>query len=78
MKYTSYTKEDLMLYNDLCKAVNKINKEAFHYMVIQAIEQETFYPSNILSGCFLWYETPQGEEFWQNIQDQLDIGGYYD
>ena len=78
MKYKDHTKEGLMLYNDLCKAVNKIDKEAFKYMVIEAIKQETFVPNNILSACFFWDDTPQGRDYWDNIETILENEGYYD
>lgn len=59
-------------YEDLCKRVEAIDKKAAEYMRGDARKMRSFYENKDISVCFLWRHTPQGWQYWNNIDDILN------
>ena len=63
---------DKSSYEALMAKVAKIDKGAARYMRKHAPNKlKSFTYDGYLSGCFYWAETPQGHDFWENINDKL-------
>lgn len=61
-------------YKALTDRVAKINKGAARYMRKHAPSKlKSFSYSGYLNGCFYWAETPQGHDFWEDINDKLCV-----
>lgn len=58
-------------YFNLCQRVKVIDPEAETYLRVKAIKLLDFVYCGILSGAFGWSTTPQGADFWRNIDLQL-------
>lgn len=54
-------------YIELTAMVSKINKGAARYMRKHAPNLKCFSYTDELNGCFVWYDTPQGHNFWEEI-----------
>lgn len=63
---------------DLIEAVRAIDRAAAAYLEGDAKRLPTFYPSVDLDGCFGWKSSPQGEQYWRDIEETLRKRGYYD
>lgn len=63
-------------FKELCNAVEKIDKDAAEYLRGDAKNLRFFRESNRLNCCFGWLESPQGFDYWDNINKQ--IGGRTD
>ena len=59
-------------YEELCKRVESIDKKAAEYMRGDARKLDDFYESGDISECFTWCDTPQGGQYWNNIDEILD------
>jgi len=58
-------------YKTLTAKVAKINEGAARYMRKGAKELKSFSYDDKLDGCFVWDDTPQGHDFWEDIYDKL-------
>jgi len=56
----------------LANKVSQINISAGHYLRTKAPELDRFVPTPDLGQCFLWSDTPQGHDYWSNINDILE------
>lgn len=63
-------------YKQLCKRIALINRGAARYMRTKAIKLDGFAYTKILSGCFVFGNTPQGKDYWFNISNILGDGKY--
>ena len=62
-------------YEALTDRVAKIDKGAARYMRKHAPHDlNCFCYYGELNGCFVWCDTPQGHDFWENIYDKLNGG----
>jgi hypothetical protein len=68
--YNENVKKD-SLYNDLADRVRKVDADAADYLLEEAIKLPCFCYSDILISCFNWSKTPQGHEYWFNINEEL-------
>jgi len=60
-------------YLELVKKVSKINKGAARYMRKRAPKEvSSFAYYGELNGCFIWCDTPQGHDFWEDIWRRLE------
>ena len=59
-------------YEALTARVSKIDKSAARYMRKHAPQElKGFSYYGELNGCFVWFETPQGHDYWENIYYKL-------
>jgi hypothetical protein len=63
-------------YNDLVGEVQKIDPNAAVYMLTEAKKLDDFDYTDRLVTAFTWADTPQGWEYWDDIDTQLDYIGY--
>lgn len=62
-------------YEALTAKVFKIDKSAARYMREQAPKElRDFVYCGELNSSFIWGDTPQGHNFWENIYDKLQEG----
>ena len=61
-------------YEALTDRVAKIDKGAARYMRTQAPALKDFVYDSDLICCFVWGDTPQGHDFWEDINDKLNEG----
>lgn len=62
-------------YKELTAKVSKIDKSAAKYMREQAPKElRDFVYCGELNSSFIWGDTPQGHDFWENIYDKLNEG----
>lgn len=61
-----------MSYENLCKRVEKIDPKAAEYMRGEAKGLKSFRGSSDLALCFIWHYTPQGNNYWSNIEKKLN------
>lgn len=60
-------------YEALTDRVAKIDKGAARYMRKHAPSTlRSFTYNGYLAGCFVWSDTPQGHDFWEDINDKLN------
>ena len=63
---------DKSYYEALMAKVAKIDKGAARYMRKHAPNLKDFVYDRELVCCFVWDDTPQGHDFWENIYDKLN------
>lgn len=59
-------------YGELVAKVYEVDPKAAEYMVTKAPKLSTFIPARRLSGCFHFFDTPQGHNFWWGIHEEVD------
>jgi hypothetical protein len=59
---------------ELIEAVRALDSKAADYIENEAKELTSYADSdtNTLASIFAWRDTPQGEEFWININNKID------
>jgi hypothetical protein len=67
----SNIEQDKRDYAELCNKVEKIDEAAAHYMRTQAPNLSWFAYDGVLLRCFVFSETPQGEDYWHRIVEEL-------
>ena len=60
-----------LAYERLIQRVMAIDKDAAKYLIHEAPKLEGFIHEEKLYSCFLWFDTPQGSDYWKNIADKL-------
>lgn len=58
-------------YEVLIDKVAKIDKDASDYLRKAPYELKCFRYHGKLNSCFVWYDTPQGHDYWENIYKKL-------
>jgi hypothetical protein len=51
----------------LLEEVDKIDLSAGRYLRTKARELSSFEEFGRVTGCFLWRDSPQGKDYWSNI-----------
>jgi hypothetical protein len=59
-------------YLELVLKVADIDPVAADYMMGSAMSLRSFNPRPTLIQCFIWSSTPQGLEFWNNLDQRLN------
>jgi len=65
-------------YFELCDRVEEIDPEASRFLrelaprMTKEQHDNAFSYCNSLTGCFAWSKTPQGHEYWMNINRKLE------
>lgn len=67
--------EDLKIYKTLCKVMSPTQAKC-ELMKLQSYGACDFRDSEDLSESFIWTESPQGEEFWEDFYIELVDSGY--
>lgn len=62
--------------NELINEVKKINRQAAIFLkrqipLIMQRQNKCIYLDDKLANCFIWSDTPQGFNYWNNIIDKL-------
>lgn len=70
-KGTNYRLSSLRGYIRLIHEVERVDPEAGKYLRKEAWEREDFSPVAFLSGCFVWRKTPQGHEYWRDLEKHV-------
>ena len=60
-------KESYLDYRKMCDVVKGIDKDAFRYLLEDAPSLSSFNLNGHLSGCFSFFQTPQGSDYWWEI-----------
>jgi hypothetical protein len=60
------------VYLDLVDKVSAIDKDAAYYLRNGARNLRPFQMAGYLAGVMLWYDTPQGHDYWDNINNKLE------
>lgn len=76
MKYRKKygSKDDFIAYVELVGKVRKIDPDAAKYLEskeLRKIGGSGFHYIGIISGVMVWSFTPQGHDYWQNIENKL-------
>ena len=65
------TQEDLDKYTQLVLRIYAIDANAGAYLTGDVFKLKAFNPTGDIRGCFVWHTSPQGHEYWHNIERQL-------
>ena len=58
-------------YLKLICTVSKLDKTAACYMKEEAVKLKSFQYNSALSSAFDWSKTPQGFEYWNNVDKRI-------
>lgn len=60
-----------MSFNDLVSSIRIVDAEAAAALEILADTLPKFYRSDTLEQCFQWVDSPQGQEYWAELEEKL-------
>lgn len=60
-------------FKELCNAVEKIDRDAAEWLRNDAKDFSGFREHDNLIHCFIWADSPQGHDYWENIH--IKLGG---
>lgn len=58
-------------HEELIQQVEAIDPEAAEYLRTEARELESFTECAVLNGVFIWDDSPQGHDYWNDLYTQV-------